>query len=215
MKAQKLKAALIIFLLILTACSPILLYVYNFGTNLSLDHERWGEFGSLLSGIYSPLIALFTVIILIRQFQFQVKSNKLQDDLSYVANTRSDINRNLNQLEDTLNESYSASVNVKYTLIRRFMSATDEELNGEELFKIAMRFDMQFHKIQGKWSAIYSLMDGLEVTKRYPYKHNVSAAKYDLISTLSYGTCVALDNYLYCISKDRLRKGKYYFRGDE
>ena len=41
---------------------PAAIYVYIFGPNLSDSHQRWGEFGSAMSGIYASILALLMLL---------------------------------------------------------------------------------------------------------------------------------------------------------
>ena len=56
--------------------SPVAVYVYTFGKELSNDHSRWAEMGAAMSGIYSPLIALLALAVLSFQLVAQRYLNK-------------------------------------------------------------------------------------------------------------------------------------------
>jgi hypothetical protein len=61
------KNRIIIFLIIfiITVIFPVIFYVYYFGNfEISTNSQNWAEFGSYFGGILSPIIALFSTIIL-------------------------------------------------------------------------------------------------------------------------------------------------------
>ncbi|MCE7553618.1 hypothetical protein [Aliivibrio fischeri] len=62
---------------------PIGLYTLTFGVGLWSEHSKWAEMGSALAGVYSPILALATIIILYMQFSLQQTMHKKQtkDDI--------------------------------------------------------------------------------------------------------------------------------------
>ena len=84
--------AIVLLLLLIVLILPIALYIYQFGGELSPNHQRWAEFGSAISGIYSPIIALLALLILVGQFRSQREMNKHQYDQTYIESTRNELN---------------------------------------------------------------------------------------------------------------------------
>ena len=52
----------IIFLLVCAFAAPIMAYLLIFGTHVSGEHQRWSEFGTYLAGVYSPIVAVITLV---------------------------------------------------------------------------------------------------------------------------------------------------------
>jgi hypothetical protein len=74
------------------------LYLSNFGTTLSTDHERRGQFGDLLGGILNPLTSFFTLLVAILVWSLQ---NKELFDARQVLNQQAMTNE-LQRFENTL-----------------------------------------------------------------------------------------------------------------
>ena len=63
MKKQRIITFFIIFMI--SIIIPIIFYVYYFGNiEISTNTNKWAEFGSYFGGVLSPIIALFSTIIL-------------------------------------------------------------------------------------------------------------------------------------------------------
>lgn len=50
---------------------PIVAYAYHFGFGLWESNREWGEMGSAIGGLYTPILSILTLIILVKQFQLQ------------------------------------------------------------------------------------------------------------------------------------------------
>ena len=51
--------------------TPIWIYTAHFSFEISSDHKRWGEMGSAMGGIYTPIIAFATLLVLALQLMLQ------------------------------------------------------------------------------------------------------------------------------------------------
>jgi len=190
---------------------PIILYVYNFGYIFSHSHQKWAEFGSLMSGIYSPIFAFFALLILIGQTRSQNAMHKHQYDQAYIQDTRNEINFYIQKLEKYLNEKYDESCSVGEHLNENYSKAQNSTLRQQEIIKNAKNLNKNHPHLFGIWLAIYPLLDGLNSQKEEPYMNSFIGAKSRLVTCLKYGTCVALDNLSYTITNDR-NNGRYYFK---
>lgn len=199
---------LLLFLLILVF--PIVIYVYSFGFHLSSDHQRWSEFGSAISGIYSPLIAFIALLILFAQFKAQVSINEHQYDQTYIQENRKELNYYIEKMEEALDKHYQGQ-EIRIFLIDNFAFATEEQLKSAAYQNTALDIHAVHPKIQNLWIAIYPILNGLGSIKRFPYEHNFSSSVLRISTMLSFNACVAIDNYYYCLTND-LQKGNYYFR---
>lgn len=189
---------------------PLLVYVYQFSGSLSIEHARWSEFGSYFSGIYSPLIAFLALVILSIQMLIQRAMSKHQHDTAFINSAREDINFYIAKLENYLDKEYNDRVSIKGYIDTHFRFLEREDLRRQDIISQIQLFNQSHQYIFDIWLAIYPILKGLETSKSYPYVHNFESAKLRISSCLSFGTCVAIDNIYYVVSRD-LNNGKYYY----
>jgi uncharacterized membrane protein len=80
MKKQKIIALVIMFSVILII--PIIIYVYYFwNIEISKNTNKWADFGSYFGGILSPIIALFSTIIL-GLLTYELSKNNSNENLN-------------------------------------------------------------------------------------------------------------------------------------
>jgi hypothetical protein len=206
-EAKKRLAQLIIFIALWL---PIVLYLYQFGFSLSSDHKVWAEFGSIMSGIYSPLIAFIALLILANQARIQLSMDKYQHDSSFIERNRNDLDFYISKLESYLEKKYDDNLTVRQYLILNF-NVSNDELLKKQIKEKAQIFVFSHPQIFDLWSAIYPILIGLDSQKKYPYIHNFESSKLRISSCLNFGTCVAIDNLYQCVSND-MQKGNYYFK---
>lgn len=65
---------------------PIIFYASVFGLGVWRSHDDWAKMGSALGGIYSPLVAFTTLLLLYRQQQFSEKSHKQKMEADFIRN---------------------------------------------------------------------------------------------------------------------------------
>ncbi|NIG19346.1 hypothetical protein F3J37_11755 [Pantoea sp. Al-1710] len=68
---------------------PIVFYASVFGIGIWKSHDDWAKMGSALGGIYSPLIAFTTLLLLFRQQQFNEESHKQKMDADFIRDANS------------------------------------------------------------------------------------------------------------------------------
>lgn len=76
-------------------------YVYKFGTNVLVDHEKWGQFGDFLGGTTNPLLALLTflgVLWTISLTHDERKNQQAQDEKDDLYRIIETINIEINNL---------------------------------------------------------------------------------------------------------------------
>lgn len=195
-----------VVLLVITAMliTPIALYVSTFGSELSAIHTRWGEMGSAMSGVYSPILSFFALIVLVGQVRLQNQINRHQYDQSYIQEARSDIQYYLEQLDRELDKKLESGVTIRDYLHSAFEFADSNALRSQQVLEMARQFNRIHPRVCAIWSAIYPVFAGLRSQKQFPYKHNFSSAKQKTIVMTTFSTCVALDNYIWCLSESTL-----------
>lgn len=201
---------IVLLLLLVVLILPIVLYIYQFGGELSSNHQRWAEFGSAISGIYSPIIALLALLILVGQFRSQIDMNKHQYDQAYIESNRNELNYFTEKLAEYLENNHKSGIKIREYLEKHFAYLSKEQLNEQSVKKLAKEIRNDHKIILDMWIAIYPLLQGLESNKEFPYKHNFSSAILRITCTLSIETCIAIDNFYYVQTND-IGKGKYSF----
>lgn len=189
-------------LLVLSAL-PIVLYLLTFGLDLSNTHPRWGEFGSLLGGIYSPLLAFLALAVLINQVRSQDKASTYQIDHSYIEQNRADIEFYLQRLDAALEENHESGTSLREYLQQVYCHLSMDELKSQVASEVAKRILKRHQKLFDLWGAIYPILIGLEAGGRFPYLHNATSAKQKVVVLLSHATCAALDNLHYCATQGK------------
>ena len=95
-------------------------YIYFFGTNFSLEHTSWAEFGSFFGGVLSPLIALLAIIMLYKTLTSQILEFK--ESVTYLARTAKiaaddlELTRQQTQDNETLSVLANAEVQISFLL---------------------------------------------------------------------------------------------------
>jgi hypothetical protein len=189
----------IIVLLVL----PIFTYVYIFGTDFSTNHTRWAEMGSAMSGIYGPLLTYFTLFMITRQVLLQQETNKHMYDQAYLENARKDSDFYIEQISKEL-ELQTVGVTCRAILLNHFERVTLAQLKGEVLKFSADDLNAHFPRLQAIWGAIYPIYTGLNTSDEVAYRLQLVSSQQKAIVMLGLPSCVALDNYLYCVTEGRM-----------
>jgi hypothetical protein len=192
---------------------PVVVYIQVFGNKITDDHERWGQMGSALSGIYGPILTILTVSLLIHQLRLQQQTNKHMFDQAYLQEARADIEFYLMRLAEVLNRPLAEGQLTDDVLRSKFERATVEQLADEQLKRFAQALNYDAPHLQGMWSAIYSIFAGLKANNEHPYSSQFSSAQQKAYAMLSFQTCVALDNYIYCLSEQHVPRSYQFSRG--
>lgn len=190
--------------------APLVSYIYKFGFCILEKPEGWANFGTAMSGIYSPIIAFLAFLILVGQAKLQGKINKHQFDQTYISQTLSDLNFYLDLLGKELDHKTDEHNTVRHELQSVFSFLDKNSVNKDDVKEFAKGFHSKYRKIFDYWGAIYPLLIGLDSQKEYPYEHNFVSIQHRIISVLSLQTCVALDQFYSCVSENRVIE-TYYF----
>lgn len=196
--------------LILILFMPILTYVSVFGMHLSDNHARWAEFGSAFAGIYAPIAAVLTLIVLIVQIGLQSRMNNHTFDYGYIQGARADMQFFLERLSAVLGRPATPEATLGELLITGCAYLDNAHLAEEKRMADAVAFNTLHPEVIALWTGFYSVLAGLQVNDYPPYSNNFIGYKQKAIALFSYAGCVALDNLTYMVAKDRLRF-KYEF----
>lgn len=190
-------AALVVLIL------PAAIYVYIFGTSLSDSHQRWGEFGSAMSGIYASILALLMLVVLIGQSRSQNNMAIHQVEQFFIQDARSDIEFFTKALEKLLATEVANGRNLRSKVLTDFQHATLQELKAGGLTPQAQELNAKYPSLFGIWGSLYSVVAALKVNNRYPFAHNYTTAVQKINCVTSWETCHALDAYHYALTNGK------------
>lgn len=199
--------------------APIAVYGYTFGWRIVADSGEWASMGSAMAGIYGPILAVLTFVVLLRQLRLQRQATEIQVETtkhmfvqSFVQDARADIEFYLSELSGLLDTSLSNGLVPRLVLQGNFERVAPDQLRSEQLRDYANALNASCPKLQALWMAILPILSGLSTLTESPHHMHLVGAKQKAIAMLSYRTCVAMDNYLYCSSEGRMTD--YYFSED-
>ncbi|RZQ54913.1 hypothetical protein C1E23_01105, partial [Pseudoalteromonas phenolica] len=72
-------AALLVVILAISLFIPPIFFIWQFGFGLFPKVEQWANLGSFFSGVYAPLIGIFTLIVLFIQVRLLKNQTEIQD----------------------------------------------------------------------------------------------------------------------------------------
>lgn len=183
---------------------PILVYVAVFGASLSSDHARWAEFGAAIGGIYSPLVALFALMVLRAQVQLQAQMNVHAADQAFLQQAREDIEFYCTKMAQVMSATLVSNRTLREVLHEGFAHPDAADLDSERLRNLAGEINRQFPTTFDLWLAIYPILAGLSTGKAHMYVLTFESSKQKLIAVLSFRTCVALDNFHRTLTEGKL-----------
>lgn len=133
---KALAAAALVVLLV-----PICVYVWVFGFHLSNVHARWAEFGSAMSGVYTPVVALATLAVLVMQVSLQKQVHNHDIDQTFVQQTRADTEFYVRQLSEALTVKLHYGNQAVEILLDQFQPPSVEELDSSTLRTLAAEIE--------------------------------------------------------------------------
>lgn len=182
----------------LVYAAPILFYGLVFGPTLATEHVRWAEFGSAMAGIYAPIVALTTLVILARQTNLQSQINGHQYDQAHIVQARADLDFYASKLAEALKDHLLPDLTVRRFLHKHFQPPKTEDLDDEERRTLAANLNFASPQVFDLWSAVYPIFGGLEAPRtdsHFTFKATLTSSKTRLIALLSFETCVCLENF--------------------
>jgi hypothetical protein len=183
---------------LLVYAAPILFYGLMFGPTIATEHVRWAEFGSAMAGIYAPIVALTTLVILVRQTKLQSQINGHQYDQAHLVQARADLDFYASKLAESLEDRVRPNTTVRQYLRHHFRTLRIEDLDKEELREVAEKLNSSSPQMFDLWSAVYPIFGSLEAQRTDPhftFKATLTSSKTRLIALLSFETCVCLENF--------------------
>jgi len=172
-----------------------------------------------MSGIYSPILTLATIIVLGFQVALQSRQTALQQqindhelDQAYLIRAQSDIEFYATRMEVVLESTAFHDVTLRSHLHKHFQPTSIKDLDSIELRQLAANMHYSIPATLDLWAAVYPILMGLDAGKKkimFNLAYDSSAQK--LIALLGMESCVALDNFHRVQFEGRLDKIKYVF----
>jgi hypothetical protein len=190
------RLALLATLLVLgIVLAPLILYLKVFGTTLSTEHTRWAEFGSAIGGIYAPVAALLTLVVLLVQVTLQKQFNRHEYQHAFLEQARTDIEFYSVQMASVMNSIALPGKTLRAVLHENFQVSNVEELDSVPLRQLAANIHALIPQSFDIWGATYPILVGLAAAKGQMFNLTHGSSIQKLVALLSFETCVALDNF--------------------
>ena len=180
-----------------TLLLPIVMYLIKFNYGLSDSQDEWGQFGSYISGIYSPILTALTLYFLYKQIKLQ----ELSMEQYHAQACSEDFNYYLSVINNKLLKEHKTSGGaVKSELIKNFSDLSDYHENPGNFFSFAINMN-ENKNFAENWSFLNGLIGGFKKYENTTFEHYYINSKLKAISILGWDCCAALDNFCYVISK--------------
>lgn len=203
MKPKHLTTVLLV-LAFVAILGPIVVYLFIFGGNISTDHSRWAEFGSAIGGIYSPLVALLTLVVLLKQVQLQAQTSTREADYAFVQSAKEEIEFYSARITEALQIEVLPRGTVREFLAEHFYSDDLAALDSLRLRQLAANLHRIHAPIFDIWCAVYPILSGLQEGKAQTYQLALGTSIQRLVTLLGLETCITLDNFHRTLCEGRL-----------
>lgn len=165
---------------------------------------RWAEFGSVMAGIYTPIVGLTTFTVILAQVGLQKQINDHSFNQAHIAQARADIEFFAIQLAEKLNQIALPGQTYRHILHSNFQPLSQTELDSERLRTLAADINEHMPSLWGMWGAIYPILIGLEAGDEQTFHMTLSSSLQKLQALLGFETCVTLDNFYRVKTEGRL-----------
>ncbi|MFC3203245.1 hypothetical protein ACFOEW_15645 [Alteromonas oceani] len=190
------KNKIIIGIVSIVLALPVLLYTINFGVGFWQDQDEWANLGSYVGGIYTPILALLTLIVLCVQIYLQV----IQHRQNLVTIQETQLTEYLNELNSELDKLFDENITYRQLLLELLNEKNQTDIEAMDL-SIFFTLNQANHKFYSMWSGALSCLayiktcsniEGLQST-HYPIQKN------KIIAYMSPSVCSSLDKFHYCM----------------
>lgn len=129
-------AWLFVFLLFVALLAPIGFYGYHFGVGMWDKHSDWALMGTALSGIYTPILTLLTLLVITIQLVVTHKSINHSNNMEYINDGKSEYKESLDRLMYWLNPEKSAALDELLLILNE----TPEQDLKDKLYSFAEKY---------------------------------------------------------------------------
>ncbi|HCE3713549.1 hypothetical protein ACSTKV_13865 [Vibrio parahaemolyticus] len=133
---------------------PIAAYMYQFGIGFWIQSSEWAELGSYIGGVYTPILALLTLIVLCTQIYLQV----IQHRQNLVSLQEAQLTEYLNELNFELDKSFTEDITVRSALLGLFNDKSIIAISEMDL-SLAYELNQQHHKLYSMWSGCMACLE--------------------------------------------------------
>jgi len=196
--------------LLIALASPILIYMAHFGFEISSDHTRWSEMGSAFSGIYTPVIALATLVVLAMQYNLQRRLSQKEEIQALIAERRTDFAGHLARIERLIDKHGGPQEALRATGISVFYGTSPEILQTEDHRQHAQALHIAAPQVLDAWTGIYMCFAGLPGSENEYLRQLYAKLFYSTIASISFPVASALDSYHFS-ARDTPTKFSYVF----
>lgn len=207
--------------------APIAIYIWHFGWRISSDHSQWAEMGSAMAGIYGPIIAAATLLMIYRQTRVMTRTAELQSRTTALLAAQELRQSNQDDLQSRWDRLKPHLEKISRRIEHRLLHTDKLEslnllhyhlISNEGLVKISTQ--QRAHKdyrrdpsLLDSWFGIYSALIGLrEIDVPDPTINDIRKSAFEqmrihIAASLSTPVAMALDNMQFALE----RGGPFYF----
>ena len=189
---QRLLFTLIAILLLL----PIVAYTYKFGIGLWSSPSQWSDLGGYIGGVYTPILALLTLLVLCVQIYLQA----LQHKQHIISLQESELSDYLNHLNVELDQIVTEGLTLRQLLLHTLNNKNLEDIESMDL-DIIFDINQDHHKLYSMWAGVRTCLKSIEnhsKIKNFESIHH-TIQKNKVIAYLSPQVCSSLDKFNYSI----------------
>jgi hypothetical protein len=209
---NKFQKVLLIIISFICIISPFILYINHFGVTLSSNNSDWGNYGSFISGIYTPIISILTILILFKQLEQQNVFNKYEIDNKSIQKSSDNILHHSNLLLSIIDNKSPKHNHTYRELLGLFSSANStDDLSSHHYYEIAYEINFTCPQIFSAWSSINSFLVGLNTPENINYESALFAELNKLTSSLTFKTCAELENFQHSLTTKKIKTTTKYF----
>ena len=190
------KENIVFWVALIILITPIGFYTYNFTDNFELglwdNHSQWSEMGGYLSGIYAPILGVFTLVVICNQLKLQRQSTELQLQ-SMLSSKQEVMIKSAEKLAEELSKECINDYRIIDYLILQSYNRNLEFSDPESL----TLFHYNHSILYSLWSYIFSDLEGLKAGSKSCKIHNLyyTTTKARILVTLPIQWIKALEDY--------------------
>jgi hypothetical protein len=173
-----------------------------FNSGIISDHTKWAEFGTYISGVYSPFISLLAFFILIGQFKSQQSMDKHQRDQNYIGLSLNDFSFYLDRMELYIDKMNDKDPNFENNLGLISQGISIESFREEDFKTKSIVFVTLHRKLHDLWVCTIPIYRGLGAVNEVPYQSAYRSVQLKAIAVLSLRVCQTLEAINYCLKSD-------------
>ena len=180
-------------LLVVLVVAPFVMYAHNFGFGFWSEHADWAQMGDFFGGVYSPILALVTLIVLYAQQKSQKSMEEHQYDSWFLNSTKEDsmllIDLIIERTSAPRNGTGGITVEAHLDQMLKLYEIREDDTEREEIFKNLIKpFCDNERRLLFAWISLHNLLDPLYDVDRAFYRQTAELIKTRLYSRLSFLT---------------------------